>query len=263
MSQSEPESKTREAALTAALRALAEDDANQPGASPAVEARLLEEVRALAGAANAVGAVRERSVPSLRSPSRAPHSVEPTRQAASGAADAADVGDTDSAAVAVRDAGADAGVDTDSGGAAFAWRRRRALLPVAAWGAIAAALLVGFVVSSWRWRDPVRQPEAIAVTPSVAGSGASQAEVPAPAPVEAATAFLPLIYSNVPITNGQVVRMEVPRTALASFGLASIDVRDGASAGTVLADVLVGEDGLARAVRFVRAAAAVRQKEGP
>jgi hypothetical protein len=46
--------------------------------------------------------------------------------------------------------------------------------------------------------------------------------------------------------------MEVPRTALASFGLASPDMQSGSSSRTVLADVLVGEDGLARAVRFVR-----------
>ena len=37
--------------------------------------------------------------------------------------------------------------------------------------------------------------------------------------------------------------------ALASFGLASIDA---GSSANVLADVLVGDDGLARAVRFVR-----------
>ena len=47
--------------------------------------------------------------------------------------------------------------------------------------------------------------------------------------------------------------MWTPRTALASFGLtppdAAADIR---STDTVLADVLVGDDGLARAVRFVR-----------
>ena len=34
---------------------------------------------------------------------------------------------------------------------------------------------------------------------------------------EVATAYLPLLYSRVPMTNGQVVRIEVPRTALASL----------------------------------------------
>lgn len=70
-----------------------------------------------------------------------------------------------------------------------------------------------------------------------------------------ATGFLPLTYSRVPVMDGQIVRLEVPRAALASFGLASIEQLDRGSAGTVLADVLVGQDGLARAVRFVRPAA--------
>ena len=52
-----------------------------------------------------------------------------------------------------------------------------------------------------------------------------------------------------------LVRLEVPRAALASFGLTPPDAPDGgspaAAAGTVQADVLVGEDGVARAVRFI------------
>ena len=72
---------------------------------------------------------------------------------------------------------------------------------------------------------------------------------------EVATAFFPLDYSGMPVSNAQLVRLEVPRAALASFGLTSIDIHDGGSgaagAGTVQADVLVGEDGVARAVRFI------------
>ena len=72
---------------------------------------------------------------------------------------------------------------------------------------------------------------------------------PAGMPVEEiATQFFPLRYSDVPLTRGRVVRIQVPEAAMASFGLrpAGADSRD-----TVLADVLVGEDGLARAVSFV------------
>jgi hypothetical protein len=72
---------------------------------------------------------------------------------------------------------------------------------------------------------------------------------------EVATAFFPLTYSSLPISNAQLVRVQVPRSALASFGLAPIDVPGSAAGGTasatVAADVLVGEDGVARAVRFV------------
>jgi hypothetical protein len=46
--------------------------------------------------------------------------------------------------------------------------------------------------------------------------------------------------------------MEVPRVALTSFGVTPADSLNGSRPGTVLADVLIGEDGLARAVRFVR-----------
>ncbi|HEV2860423.1 MAG TPA: hypothetical protein VGX48_05395 [Pyrinomonadaceae bacterium] len=48
---------------------------------------------------------------------------------------------------------------------------------------------------------------------------------------------------------GHVVRVELPRSALASFGL-PVNVEQ--SGGRVKADVLLGEDGTARAIRFVR-----------
>lgn len=72
---------------------------------------------------------------------------------------------------------------------------------------------------------------------------------------EVTTDFMPLAYSSIPSTNLQVVRLAVPRTALVSFGLTPPEPLERASADTVLADVLVGDDGLARAVRFVRPAA--------
>jgi hypothetical protein len=67
----------------------------------------------------------------------------------------------------------------------------------------------------------------------------------------ASSEFFPLAYVNVPVTGGHLVRLEVPSSSLAAFGL---DPADAVSPrpGAVLADVVVGEDGLARAVRFVR-----------
>ena len=72
---------------------------------------------------------------------------------------------------------------------------------------------------------------------------------------EVVTDFMPLPYSVVPMETGQIVRLEFPRAALASFGLVPTDGAgslDNVSEGTVMADVIVGDDGLARAVRFVR-----------
>lgn len=68
---------------------------------------------------------------------------------------------------------------------------------------------------------------------------------------EATTEFFPLFYSSVPSAQTHLVRLELPRESLARFGLMSADGIDRTS-GTVLADVLIGDDGLARAVRFVR-----------
>ena len=66
-----------------------------------------------------------------------------------------------------------------------------------------------------------------------------------------ATDFIPLRYgaSLDGMDGGHVVRVELPRTALAQFGL-PVDVER--SAEPVKADVLMGDDGLARAIRFVR-----------
>lgn len=76
---------------------------------------------------------------------------------------------------------------------------------------------------------------------AVAGASAAQ---------EVTTDFFPLAYSTVPAPGGYVVRMQVPRTALTSFGVAGFGAPEDRSP-TVLADVVVGGDGLARAVRFV------------
>jgi flagellar biosynthesis/type III secretory pathway M-ring protein FliF/YscJ len=107
--------------------------------------------------------------------------------------------------------------------------------------AMAAAILVAVAISFWR-------------------SGRSS-ELTTPAPVTAtaasrdiATDFMPLAFAYVPAFSTHIVRMVLPRRSLASFGLGSFEIVDDASA-TVTADVVIGEDGLARYVRFVRPAA--------
>jgi len=114
--------------------------------------------------------------------------------------------------------------------------RRRTWLGVSS---IAAALLLGIALYVWRIGN--RQPSDTVQTPS-----APEATI-----TEVATEFLPLPYYYVPMNTSSTVRIRVPSTALVSFGLAPSEFREGVD-GTVLADVLVGEDGLARAVRFVR-----------
>jgi len=72
---------------------------------------------------------------------------------------------------------------------------------------------------------------------------------------EVATEFYPLTYSAIPVNQGRLVRLEVPAASLAALGVDPATVA-GPQQGSVVADVLVGEDGLARAVRFVRGAGA-------
>jgi hypothetical protein len=65
---------------------------------------------------------------------------------------------------------------------------------------------------------------------------------------EIATNFMPLY--NIPMTEGgQVVRVELPRSALATFGL---PVNAALADKPIKADVVIGNDGIARAIRFVQ-----------
>ena len=68
---------------------------------------------------------------------------------------------------------------------------------------------------------------------------------------EIATDFIPLMRGDgmAFMESGQIVRVELPRTALASFGL---PVNMERADESIKADVVVGNDGLARAIRFVR-----------
>jgi hypothetical protein len=68
---------------------------------------------------------------------------------------------------------------------------------------------------------------------------------------EIVTEFVPLLagVGSPSVDNGQVIRVQMPRSALATFGLPFNLERANES---VKADVLLGEDGLARAIRFVQ-----------
>lgn len=67
---------------------------------------------------------------------------------------------------------------------------------------------------------------------------------------ESVTEFIPLRYGK-PIESGepiQVLRIQLPRAELLRLGL---PVAPDGAAATIKADVLLGEDGLAKAIRFV------------
>ena len=68
---------------------------------------------------------------------------------------------------------------------------------------------------------------------------------------EEVTDFLPLTYiaEATATDSGHVVRVEVPRTMMASMGVPTNRERN---AEFVKADVIIGDDGLARAIRFVQ-----------
>jgi hypothetical protein len=105
--------------------------------------------------------------------------------------------------------------------------------------ALAAALTICVSVPAIWWSNHDQTPSTSLATTAI------------PTVREATTEFFPLFYASVPSSSGHIVRMEVPRASLAQFGLASAHDMDRVT-GTVIADVLVGDDGLARAVRFVR-----------
>ncbi|MCI0524335.1 MAG: hypothetical protein L0Y75_03645 [Acidobacteria bacterium] len=68
---------------------------------------------------------------------------------------------------------------------------------------------------------------------------------------EVTSDFFPLTYEEdvAPMESGQLIRVQMPRSALVSFGLpVNVERAD----APVTADLLLGEDGLARAIRFVR-----------
>jgi hypothetical protein len=65
---------------------------------------------------------------------------------------------------------------------------------------------------------------------------------------EVDTEFFPLVAAAPPFERGQIWRLEVPASAMRTVGL---PVREEHLADRIQADVLVGEEGMVRAIRFV------------
>ena len=78
----------------------------------------------------------------------------------------------------------------------------------------------------------------------------STAPAPEPQP-EVATDFYPVPYTEPlrPTQRADIYRVQVPRATMAAFG---IPVIGGRLDSQITADVIVGEDGVTRAVRFIR-----------
>jgi hypothetical protein len=84
-----------------------------------------------------------------------------------------------------------------------------------------------------------------------AGKDGSRVETSSPAVSEIATDFMPIVQGDnlSSMESGQIVRVELPRSALMSFGLPmNMELAD----ERIKADVVLGNDGVARAIRFVR-----------
>lgn len=126
--------------------------------------------------------------------------------------------------------------------------RRRSLIKMSV---LTSALCIGTALPIWHL-----------ATRDVRGRSSSASQhLPALPNEEMVTAFFPLRYSTVPITGGRLVRLEVPHETVMAFGVDATESTLGGASSTVLADVLVGDDGLARAVRFVRPITGNRQFE--
>lgn len=129
-------------------------------------------------------------------------------------------------------------------------RRRRRL--TAARSVLLACVLI-FVVAMFQTRHIVPTADPAKYRADVGGANASPEQ-------ELVTAFFPLVFGDVPAGSGRLVRIEVPEETVARFGV-QIPPTSAGRTPTVLADVLVGDDGLARAVRFVRPPAGGRIPE--
>jgi hypothetical protein len=133
-------------------------------------------------------------------------------------------------------------------------QRRQRLRRVTVWGAIAAAAVL--MASYWTTREA---PHALVAALQSPATPTVSVIVPPPTPVEhtvrksagpeeIVTAFFPLMDSPPPFEHGLLVRVTVPASTMRTVGL---PVGDDYLSEPVQADVLVGQDDLARAIRFV------------
>jgi len=120
--------------------------------------------------------------------------------------------------------------------------RRRAWVRRSVIGAVAAMLLIGSALMLRKTAEPPVVRGAVAATVDDEATGAAETGD------EVTTDFIPLSYDPAPTGTTSVVRVQLPREALIAFGL---PVNEDRTEDLVQADLLLDEDGLTRAVRFV------------
>jgi len=143
------------------------------------------------------------------------------------------------------------------------WKRRRTIWRTSPWVLIAAAIVLVFVFANRRDTMPAADKSA-AVKPTVvdtpqlvqpdkpleqAKPRARRGAAGTREAVEITTDFFPLMDPAPPFERGQLLRVELPASAMQMVGL---PVREEYLAQRIHADVLVGEEGLPRAIRFVK-----------
>jgi hypothetical protein len=131
--------------------------------------------------------------------------------------------------------------------AAFRRKYRRRIWPYFAAVGVAAGMALFFV----RVPKPQTMEIAVVTPPAPVLEVAKRAPpkvVHRERPQEIVTEFYPLMEDPPPFERGELLRVSLPAAAMRSVGVPVSEDRLGE---TVQADVLVGQEGLARAIRFV------------
>ena len=137
-------------------------------------------------------------------------------------------------------------------------RSGRAWLAIAAAGSIAAAILLFKLPAPPVVAPPPPPPKVVAVAQATAPviqvkkkRQANRLSHRKPVQPEIATEFLPVAEDDgwTPLDGGRLMRVKLPRSALGVFGLPLDDER---GPERVQADVMLSNDGILRAIRFVR-----------